>query len=194
MGWIVIGIVIVVAVITTVSQVLKGQQEAVPPRRPRPRPLQNGGSRPPSNDIDRFLQEIDRLRKRPAEAAAPPPRPKARATAAPARPAVPVVEPVRPRRSEPSARTDELPVATVVPSARSTPGPVPAQPPGGTIAGLGRVATSSSRKGPQTPFAKSLVGLLTSPQTMPMAVVLREVLGPPKCKPPHGGGTAAAGG
>jgi hypothetical protein len=189
MGWIVFGIVIVIlAVITTVSQVLKGQQEAArPARRARARSPQGNGVRSSTGDIDRFLQEIDRLRKRPADTAEPGPRAKTRSTASPARSTVPVVEPVRARRVEqtPAPRIEQLPVASVAPTAVRRL-PAAAQPPapaGTTIAALGQVATSTGRGGPRTPFARNLVALLTSPQSMPMAVVLHEVLGQPKCKP-----------
>ena len=189
MGWVVLTIVIVVAVISAVSQVLKGQKEAAapPPRRARPRPAQGGaGVRSSSGDIDRFLQEIDRLRKRPAEAAEPG-RSKGRPTATPVRSAgVPVVEPVRARRLDPppvAPRLEDLPVAAVVPPPPARPALPPPTPAAPTIAALGKVATATARKGPQTPFGKDLVAMFSgSRQAIATAVILQEVLGPPKCK------------
>jgi len=185
-GWIVLAIVIIVAVISAVSQVLKGQQEAAaPPRRQRPR-SSSGSVRSSSGDIDRFLQEIDRLRKRPGEAAEPPAKPKAkaRATAVPIRQTVPTVEPARSRRveSQVAYRAEELPVAAVVPhpaAPKSAPQPVLITP---TIVAVGKIADTTGRREAQTPLGKNLAAMLSSPQAVPMAFVLHEILGPPKCK------------
>src|SRR5438046_10730864 len=91
-GWIVLGVVILIAVVSAVSQMVRGQGRAAPRR---PRPGRSGGSaRTSSGDIDRFLQEIDRLRKKGEGGAA---ADKARPIAKPVRPPIPVVEPTRRR-------------------------------------------------------------------------------------------------
>jgi len=89
-------ILIIFAVIWVIGNVLRAQQEepkTPPVRRPPPRPNQNPNpnqnnetaqsnrSPQPVSDIDRFLQEIDRMRRRGAEEAEtakspPPPKPK----------------------------------------------------------------------------------------------------------------------
>jgi hypothetical protein len=186
-GLIVLGVVILIAVVSAISQMVKSQEEANPRDR-RPRGGRSGdGVRTSSGDIDRFLQEIDRLRKKGAPA---PVAEKPRPVAKPARQAIPVVEPTRRRREpEPAIpRGDDLPVAAVVPpaarqarAAKMAP-PDPAQPHAQTIAGLGRVGGRPAAPVPQTEAGRQLIALLRNPQTVPLAVLLQEVLGPPKCK------------
>jgi hypothetical protein len=178
MGWVVFAIVIIIAIISAVSQVLKSQQDASAP--PRRRPKSSGNVRSSSGDIDRFLQEIDRLRKRPpGEAAAPAPKPKAK-KASPARTSVPTVEPARPRRVESpvASRVDELPVASVVPPRVF--GPPRAASIAPPVAAVAQVTSPLPRRGPTTPFGKNLAAMLGTPQSVPMAFVLHEIFGPPK--------------
>jgi hypothetical protein len=179
MGWVVFAIVIIIAIISAVSQVLKSQQEAAaPPRRQRQR--SSGSVRSSSGDIDRFLQEIDRLRKRPpGESAAAAPKPKAK-KATPARVAVPTVEPARPRRVESpvAPRLEELPVASVVPA--RVVGPPRAASIASPVAAVAQVMSPLPRRGPTTPFGKNLAAMLTTPQSVPMAFVMQEIIGPPK--------------
>jgi hypothetical protein len=138
--------------------------------------------------MDRFLAEIDRLRKRTAEAPPqpPPPPPQQEKRADKPRPRV-VAELAEPPRQDmgfpqavptaPAATTGpqagDLPVATVVSGSGGTGAPVAT-----------RVTRLVGRPRPvaKTPFAKNLTALLTSGQGLALSVVLQEVLGPPKCK------------
>jgi hypothetical protein len=195
-------IIIIVVVVGVVAKVLNNLNEMNtlknrPPARAKGNARGNeggGGSvRQTKTDMDRFLAEIDRLRKKNAETSPPPPnkplpvapvvqpakkpqkaeRPRARVVAE-------LAETVRPdtgfATSAPDATTGpkpgDLPVATVVSA------------PSGTGAPATRVTRIASRPRPvaKTPFAKSLTGLLSSSQGLAMAIVLQEILGPPKCQ------------
>ena len=186
-------IVVVSMVIGAVSQVLKVAQKAAPPPRARPRPA---AARPASGEIDRFLEEIDRLRKKKAEGAAD------RPTSQPpvARPVkvakvLPPTEARRPKRrpdvppvakpAAPPPRLADLPMATpVVEPAAFVRSEVTAQP---RLAALPKVTSgpavsASLGQQRQNRFKRDLTALLASPQATPMAVVLTEILGPPKCR------------
>jgi hypothetical protein len=200
--WIIIAIVILSTVVGAVAKLLNSLNEM---NAARARPGAAGGSegggggsgsggggggtvlRQSGSDMDRFLAEIDRLRKKTAEAPPPPPG---------QAPAAPVVQPEkrqdrpRPRvvaeladkipdmgfpQAPPAAptgpRPSDLPVATVV------------TPPSSTGAPATRVTRLAGRPRPvaKTPFAKNLTALLGTGQGLALAVVLQEVLGPPKC-------------
>jgi hypothetical protein len=195
--WILIAVVVISTVVGAVAKLLNNLAEmnaaANRPRPPLPgRPAGgNGGGgggtvRQATSDMDRFLAEIDRLRKKTADAPPPP------ANQAPAAPVVqPERRPDRPRprvvaeladppkadhgfatAPPPPARPAELPVATVV------------APAAGVGAPATRVTRFVERPRPvaKTPFAKSLTALLASGHGLATAVVLQEVLGPPKSK------------
>lgn len=223
-------IVIISAVVGAIAQFLNKLNEAnaPPPRRPGVG-RRNGGAVPRSSDkdMDRFLAEIDRLRRKNSEAGG-------QQTAQSAQPAAgqpsgggpsgrtgptapPVARPVGPRQSErdrprgrvvaelaetqtqqaPSRRVDssgfssphvapatstptsppmpqveDLPVATVVTPTSST---------GAPATRVTRLP-QRARPAPKTDLAKNLTGLLNSSQGVAMAIILQEVLGPPKCK------------
>jgi hypothetical protein len=156
-----------------------------------------GAVRPANSDMDRFLAEIDRLRRKQAAA----PEPSAQPGAAP--PVAPVVQPIKPpaadrprprvvaeladapaagafgtspqapaRTAPVAAQIEELPVATVLKTTSSTGAPAT------------RVTRLASRPRPaaKTNFGKNLTALLGSGQGVAMAVVLQEILGPPKSK------------
>lgn len=195
MQWVVVLFIIVVAVISAIAQTVKNQQEKAPPPRRRtpnrPAPARDGSSNP-SSDMDRFLQEIEKLRKRSAEGGDEPrkqPKPvKTNKT-------VPTVAPVkRPRRQEsipkvaPSKRIEELPTATVlpVPSQPSQPA-FPTAAPSPITDGMQQSGDAPSvSRAPKpvgsTPFGKNLLAMLGNKQSLPLAFVMQEVLGPPKCK------------
>lgn len=154
---------------------------------PEARPGKAAGS-----DIDRFLEEIDKLRKRSAADAGAPvaakpvvakptrqpaeqpkPKPK-RAVGEPFAAAPPVMKPtavvpavpvVSPRRAE------QLPVAPVV----ATP---PRLPP----AAVTHPTVTPARTASKSEVATELAGLLKGKQGLQMAFVLQEVFGPPKCR------------
>lgn len=219
----IIAIVIISAVVGAIAQFLNKLNEMNAPPSARRPPA--GGVRQTDRDMDRFLAEIDRLRKKNAEggqnqdgenAAAPAARPVARPVERPpdrSRPRVvaELAEPQsRPSRREkpdtgfvtpperrektdaqgfilppslppspavptshPTApKLEELPVATVVTPTAAAGAPPP------------RLATLPRRPRPvaKTDLAKNLTGLLGSGQGVAMAVILQEVLGPPKAR------------
>jgi hypothetical protein len=183
----IIVIVIISTVVGTVAKLLNNLNEGQGANAARLRPPgAAGGPRQPASDVDRFLAEIDRLRRKTAE---PPP---------PAPPSPPPPE-RKPERSRPrladdfpdptkEAREDrgltaapaDLPVAQVVPAAGA-----PAPPPGaaGMPSPRGTPRYGSRPRSTARPtFAKNLTALLTSSQGLAIAVVLPEILGAPKCK------------
>ena len=172
-------IVVISAIIGGLAQVLRNQQQTEQTRaataRAATRDAANQSGRSGANDIDRFLEEIDKLRKKPAGdttgPAAPPP-PVARKVATPIGD-VPTVEPRRPRLADPvrpATRLEDLPVAPVVTPASK---PLP----------MARASAAPGRAPlARTEFAKQLVALFATKQSIPMAVVLHEILGPPKCQ------------
>ncbi|HEY1192477.1 MAG TPA: hypothetical protein VGE74_32940, partial [Gemmata sp.] len=157
--------------------------------------------KPASSDMDRFLAEIDRLRRKasadPAPTQAPPVAPvvqpikppaerrKARVVAELAETAANTASaaantaagfssmPQAPARSAPVAgQIEELPVAQVLRTSSSTGAPAT------------KVTRFFNRPRPtaKTNFGKNLTALLGSGQGVAMAVVLQEILGPPKAK------------
>jgi hypothetical protein len=202
--WIVLIIVIISTVVGAVAKMLNNMNEMNAQRNNRPPARAEGGGggggggavRQSNSDMDRFLAEIDRLRKKNADA--PPPQP---GQAAPAAPVVqPTKQPDRPRPrvvaelAEPPARPGDrdvgfgppaLPAATTGPKAGDLPIATVVTPPSGTGAPAAtRVTRIAGRPRPvaKTPFAKSLTGLLNGGQGLAMAIVLQEILGPPKCQ------------
>jgi hypothetical protein len=155
--------------------------------------------------MDRFLAEIDRLRRKAATNPDPPP-----AQPGSAAPVAPVVQPIKPPAADrPRARVvaelaeqptapatsssgpsfgtspqapsraapvagqiEELPVASVLRTTSST----------GAPATKVTLFTKRPRPAARTNFGKNLTALLASGQGVAMAVVLQEILGPPKAK------------
>lgn len=166
---------VVVLIVWLVSTILKSRENAEPVRARQPG---GGDGRKPTSDIDRFLQEIDRLKRKSAEergeTARPVPRPKPVQS-------VPRVRPVvRPVRLEPASRVmaaEPPPVVTAAPLV-IPPGPTfvtPSTPPAPARPATTQVA------GPRlSPAAAVALGLLRSPRSLAAALVLQEVLGPPK--------------
>ena len=202
--WVIIAIVVISTLVGAVAKLLNNLNEMNANNAGRNRPVAgpaDGGAgrgggvvRQSTSDMDRFLAEIDRLRKKTAES---PPQP---ANQAPVAPIVqPEKRPDRPRPRvvaeiadqpkqdygfalpppppppavSPLSRPSELPVATVVTA-----------PPSTTGAPATKVTRFLSRPRPaaKTPFAKNLTTLFATSQGLALAVVLQEVLGPPKSK------------
>jgi hypothetical protein len=168
---------VVVLIVWLVSTILKSREKDEPVR---PKQPGGGDGRKPSSDIDRFLQEIDRLRRQsagePSAAARPvPPPPR------------PVQQPPRVRPVKKSVRLEAVPEVVVVEAAPVVkpmlpvsagayggPPPVPKQP--------ARAAQVSIRERGQSPGVAVALDLLRSPRSLGGAIVLQEVLGPPKCR------------
>jgi hypothetical protein len=192
-------------------------ERAERPARPAP-PAEDdehdGGTvRPGASEMDRFLAEIDRLRRKAAAGNASPP-----AAQPAAQPVAPVVQPVKPPAGErPRARVvAELaeppsynvptaapvpPTSSAVPSFGTSPqaptreAPVAAQVEQLPVAQVLRATSSTGapatkvtrfqnrpRPASKTNFGKNLTAMLASGQGVAMAVVLQEILGPPKAK------------
>ena len=189
-------IVVISAVIGAVSQVIKNVQQAPPPNRPR---AGGGGGRDGGGEIDRFLEEIDRLRRKKAQDSERTDRGSRSESSEP-----PVAQPVERRRNEPKRRRKPVPEAKPVPVASVIPGPrledLPVAPPvvhsdSGKVhqvrevkplpigaTDLSTPITDAMRHAPKTDFARALGSMLSDPQSVPLAIVLQEVLGPPKCR------------
>lgn len=177
------------------------------PAAPAPAEAHTGGTvRPANTEMDRFLAEIDRLRRKAAVTPDPPaaapgsavpvapvvqpikppaterPRPRVVAELADTSPAAPPLpagapsfgtSPQAPTRAAPVAgQVEQLPVAQVLKTTSSTGAPAT------------KVTLFSKRPRPaaRTDFGKNLTAMLASGQGVAMAVVLQEILGPPKAK------------
>lgn len=185
---------VIAVVLWILSSVIRSPEE--PPRDlrrrrlPNNRPAQGGEPARPSSEVERFLEEINRLRRRAADGqkpadetreeeprAEPSPRPEP-----PPRPQPPSL-PRRPRRTP----------AVVVPPRRAVAQPPP-PPPAQAVPVLDVLEVIAA---PATPMAKAaqripapaaspavaqLRTLLASPQNLQTAVLLHEVLGPPRCR------------
>jgi len=207
MALVVLGLFVLVWII---SAVVKASQDTGPRRRPEPRPRPFDDrprvERTSSSDIDRFMAEIDRLRRKgeglPAGSRPGEPRPAPR----------PIIE--RPRSLEPRPRTTDLrrerererdrdrerrpraitrPVPTPPPVTRTEPVPVlrpvtperPAPPPSAPpkpARPAKPIAVTAPP--PVSPVAKTLEGLLRSPQGPAAALILAEVFGEPRSRRP----------
>jgi hypothetical protein len=140
--------------------------------------------------MDRFLAEIDRLRKKSSDSPSAQPNKPA--------PVAPVVQPLK-QPDRPRARvvaeiadssrpdlgfTQTVPTATTGPKPGDLPIATVVTPPSGTGAPATKVTRIANRPRPtaKTPFAKNLTGLLNSGNGLAMAIVLQEILGPPRSK------------
>jgi hypothetical protein len=198
--WIIIAIVIISTVVGAVAKLLNNLNEMNAARgRPAP-PVRGAGGggggggavvKQSGSDMDRFLAEIDRLRKKTAEA--PPPSQSQT-------PVAPVVQPEkRPERPRPRvvAELAELPredrgfaalpqaptgpKAGDLPMATATASTTPGSTSGAPTTRVTRLAVRA-RPVAKTPFAKNLTTLLNSGHGLALAIVLQEILGKPKSK------------
>jgi len=210
----IVAIVVISAVVGAIAQFLNKLNEA---NAPPPRAERREAPRQTQKDMDRFLAEIDRLRKKNAENAEP--------TAAAPKAAPPPLKPVakskpqtsrsRPEKSKPRAvaevvdsprrrvdsspmaapplpvapgmlspgghvSPDALPVASVVGSGVASTG----APSATRVTKLGNLAALAALPGSKvrSQLGSNLSTLLGSGHGVAMAVILQEVLGPPKCK------------
>ncbi len=187
--WVVV-IIIVIAVVSAIAQTIKNQQEKeqAPRRRNNNSRANASGVKTGASDMDRFLQEIEKLRKRAADGGDEPKKPVAR-PAKSARAVPTVVPPKKSKREAPtvpvSRRIDDLPTATVVPPPPPTSFPVelPTPPPPVPALSLDRpMVSKSSRPAAATPFGKNLLAMLSNKQSIPSIIVLQEIFGPPKSR------------
>ena len=144
-----------------------------------------------SGDIDRFLQELDKLRRKANESGATNP-PVVKPVGSKIKKPIPTVSPVRKAKPVPqkipsvTPKVDRLPPALVLPT--DAPQPKLAQlpqhhipPMPGSLVGSNAISRSTQPK-PKGPFGEALLALISTPGSLPAAVVLQEIFGPPKCK------------
>jgi hypothetical protein len=192
--WIVILIPVVIWILSTVIRPPEEQpRRGFPPGGEEPAEPRRG--RPPG-EVERFLEEINRLRRRASEEQRP-------SEAPAARPEVPrpvprrVVRPNVPRpRPQPVSRPLEaaplgkIPVPASVPPPPPPPPPAPAAPVGVSgevldVIPVSRAPVLTSLPAATaglSPAATAIRDMFRNPQTLAAAIVLHEVLGPPKCR------------
>jgi len=193
--WIVILIPVVIWILSTVIRPPDEQpRRRFPPGADERAEARRG--RPPG-EVERFLEEINRLRRRTSEEQRPPePAP------ASARPEVPRPVPRRvvrqpAPRPQPVSRpvpVQRAPVGRMpVPASAPLPPPVPA--PASTevleVIPVSRAPVLSSLPAAtagMSPAASAIRDMFRNPQTVAAAIVLHEVLGPPKCRRRPGAG------
>jgi hypothetical protein len=194
-----IGIIVVMSILGYLTQMLKRASDRRMEEREREKQRErraNAALANPNvssrNDLDRYIQAVEAQRQRPVPTA----RPAARATP------VPTIQPARKKARTEDAATafptakvrgagaapvvpDDLPMATVVTPRGSVPTAAP-------ILRAEKAATLTPSRSTRsaTPVGRQLVALFGSGEAVALAVVLHEVLGPPKCRQ----GTAVAGG
>jgi hypothetical protein len=200
MFWPFIAIILITVVVGVAARILNNLQSLNEMNAMKNKPSRQGNEgggkvRQTKSEMDRFLAEIDRLRKKNAES--PPPTPNKPA------PIAPVVQPAKklerterkPRRvvAEVVDFRPDLGFATTPPATVAGPVSKPAEipiatvvtPPSGTGAPatkVTRIFAGRARPAPKTPFARNITNLLNSGQGLAMAIVLQEILGPPRSK------------
>lgn len=199
--WLIPVLLIIVWIVSSLIQ--GGEKDRSRLNRPRSlpgeRPLGERGSRRPSVEIDRFLEEVKRQRRQAAEQrpvstsrdrppvatvgpAAPTARPRVPTRPTSGRPAVPVQRtgslsgriPEAIPVAETAAAAEVLAVASVM---RTTPAPsfpsAETAPPGGGTSGTAEPAAAA---------LPPLAELLRTPDNLRTAVILHEIFGPPRCR------------
>lgn len=157
-----------VVIFWLVTTIIKNREREEPVRR-RPGAAPDD-SRRPTSDIDRFLQEIDKLkRKALGEPEAPTVKP------------VPqVIKPKAPRVRAANRPPLPRPLADV-PVVQAVPVVKPVQSIAAQISpSVAQTNRSLDRRG--TAAAHTAVALLRSPQSIAGAMILKEILGPPRCR------------
>lgn len=160
--WIIPAIVVAVWIL---NALLRNKENDEPVRKPRGKPNEDRPNRSPVSDIDRFLQEIERMKKKSAGEAPPAPKP--------ARPPIPVARPVPVVRAATPRQKSRPGVSAPPPLAEPVRVVEPAR-------GL-RLAPAPPAPPVRRPFAGTLA-MLRSPQSAAQAVILNEILGPPKSR------------
>jgi hypothetical protein len=169
-----------IVVVWIVQYILRNRENEEPVRAARAKPGDRPANRNPSSEIDRFLQEIERMKKKSAEERPEPPKanraplPKVLPTVA----KPPRVRPVTPGIKARPADAESVPVIAIerVPTAA---------PAAAAIRSVGTLKPSpkpiARGQRPATAFDIAL-GLLRSPHSAASAIVLNEILSPPKCR------------
>ena len=201
----VVAIVVISAVVGAIAQFLNKMNEANSPSpRRTPARAERDVNSQVDKDMDRFLAEIDRLRRKNAEGGEPTAAKPAPPVNKPPLKPIPVTrqgraeKPKKPRvvaeLAEPQRRRVDS-SAMAAPPAPVTPGTL--SPDAHALPVAAVVATTfasgapitkvtnlptRARSSPKTNLAMNLTGLLNSGQGIAMAVILQEILGPPKSR------------
>jgi hypothetical protein len=167
---------VIIAVVWILNALLRNRENDEPARAPRGKAAERPGNRNATSEIDRFLQEIERMKKQsPDETAAPSvqraPAPKVRPVSPPPR-----VRPVTVRPAKARLDAGSVPVVVV----ESAPAAVPIAAPS-TSSRLAMTAAIPQTRRTNRALAGALA-MLRSPNSAAQAVVLTEILGPPKGK------------
>jgi hypothetical protein len=186
-----IGIIVVMSVLGYLTQALKRASDRRLEEREREKQRErraNAALANPNvssqNDLDRYIRAVEAQRQRPVPTARPAVRAAPVPTVQPARKKrvedIPTAFPEAKRRGAAPVVSDELPMATVVTPRGSVPTAAP-------VLRAEQVATLTASKSTKstTPFGRQLSALLSSGDATALAVVLHEVLGPPKCRQPQ---------
>jgi len=191
-------VLIIPVVMWILANVIRGPEDAPPDVRRRRLPeveqeAQPGAPRPQQpSEVERFLEEINRMRQRTAEEARPQePRPQPRPAELPRRaqrPPRPRPVPVQPQ-SRPRTEQRQTSAPQVVRSVRPVSPPPPPVPvlmaevvdvlP---VTPLSPAPTLAATQVVEAPVALALRNLIRNPHTLAAAIVLNEVLGPPRCR------------
>jgi hypothetical protein len=169
-----------IVVVWIVQYVLRNREKEEPLRAARGKPGDRPANRNPGSEIDRFLQEIERMKKKSGEERPEPPKPN-RAPLPKVLPVVakpPRVRPVAPRVSVGPANAESVPVIAIERMPTSTPSAAALRPVGTLVTAPKAIA----RPRRLSPALDGALRLLRSPQSAASAIVLNEILGPPKCK------------
>lgn len=187
-----VGIIVVMSVLGYLTQALKRASDRRLQERERERQRErranaalNNPNLASQNALDRHIQAVEAQRQRPLPAARPAPRATLVPTVQPARRKrddVPTAFPQAKQRgaAPPPPVPDDLPMATVVTPRGSVPTAAP-------VLKAEQAATLTASKSTRsvTSFGRQLSALLSSKDATALAVVLHEVLGPPKCRKPQ---------
>lgn len=161
------------------------------PKQPKPgEQLPDGAPPRPQSEVDRFLEEINRMRRRQEEEQRQPEPPRRSDPVSPPTPPPVVAVLVEPKPVEPTTAPDfEKPAAPVgkprtrlMKSRRAESRTAPPRQPVVIVeASPPHVAPCIAVPEPSQAVAQ-LRAMLRSPQSIQAAILLREVLGPPRCR------------
>lgn len=176
--WIIIFIPVVMWIL---SSLVRGGEE----EKPQPGDVRN---KPSSNDLDRFLEEVNRRRQQASERQAGPPPPpedvRRRQPAPTRRPAPPAPRP-QPQRPAPAQVVKPAPRATPTPVVRaeSAPSVIPVKISGLVVPILPSVRSRAimNMRATRNPAAEQVGVILSTPAGLQAAFLLKEILGPPRC-------------
>ena len=145
-----------------------------------------------TSDIDRFLAEIDRLRKKAQGGPAPAPKakpvvarpvaeakPKRARLEMPPGALIPTVAMARPVPGE-GAVVRAVPVAA--PAIFTPPGSVRVEAPEATVRTVQAAGQNTGGRQQLSPFGRQLSAVLAGKQSLALGVVLSEIFGPPKSR------------